>query len=71
MPTLQLLWNKSAFKCLNLDEFILKNSVEMMHLLYKLLSFITKKEHFEIFVFLGNMELLNDFCNYIKPENSK
>lgn len=40
-----------------------------MHLFSMLLSFIIKKEHFEIFVFLVNMELLNDFCSYIKPEN--
>lgn len=69
MPTLQLLRDKRAFKCLTSDEFILKNRIEIMRLFSKILSFIIKKEHFEIFVFVVNTELLNDFCNYIKPEN--
>lgn len=55
----------------HLDEFILKNRIEIMHLFSKLLSFITKKEQFEIFILLVNVELLNDFCNYVKPENLK
>ena len=71
MPTLKLLRNKCAFQCLTLDELILKNRIETMHLFSKLLIFITEKEQFEISVLLVNMELLNDFCNYIKPENSE
>lgn len=71
MPALQLLRNKCAFKCLTLDELILKNRIEMMRFFSKLLSFVTKKEQFEMFVLLVIMALLNDFCHYMKPENSK
>jgi len=42
-----------------------------MHLFSKLHSFITKKEQFKILVFLVYMESLSDFCNSVKPENSK